>query len=211
MENVRIYEQELDRDFEMAMREAAMFFDEKDKVHSTLRQITQKLNESNVPYAVVGGMAMFLHGYRRFTEDVDLLVTADGLEAVHQRLDGLGYLPPFTGSKQLRDTQNGVRIEFLITGGFPGDGKPKPVAFPDPRSVAIDIHGMKCLPIDKLVELKLASGMSSVLRLKDLGDVVELIRTLKLGEDMAPKLNPYVREKYMELWRAVQEDTTREQ
>src|SRR5688572_12433693 len=118
MSRVRMYEQDLDQDFELALREASMFFDEKDKVHSTLRQITQTLNESNIPYAIVGGMAMFLHGYRRFTEDVDLLVTADNLKRIHEQLEGRGYLPPFTGSKQLRDTQNGVRIEFLVTGGF---------------------------------------------------------------------------------------------
>ena len=74
------------------------------------------------------------HGFRRFTEDVDILVTRDGLKAIHAHLEGLGYVPPFTGSKNLRDTEHGVRIEFLIAGEFPGDGKPKPVAFPGPRA-----------------------------------------------------------------------------
>ena len=75
---------------------------------------------------------MFQHGYRRFTEDVDLLVTREGLKEIHRKLEGLGYLPPFQGSKNLRDTEHGVKIEFLVTGEFPGDGKPKPVAFPAP-------------------------------------------------------------------------------
>ena len=90
-------------------------------------------------------MAMFLHGYRRFTEDVDLLVTREGLTQVHKHLEGLGYLAPFAGSKQLRDTENGVRIEFLVTGEYPGDGKPKPVMFPDPATVSIEIDGVHCL------------------------------------------------------------------
>jgi hypothetical protein len=60
-------------------------------------------------------------------------VTREGLQRVHESLEGRGYLPPFRGSKQLRDTDTGVRIKFLTTGDYPGDGKPKPVAFPQPR------------------------------------------------------------------------------
>ena len=53
----------------------------------------------------------------------------------------MGYTPPFAGSKNLRDTKTGVRIEFIVTGGYPGDGKPKPVSFPDPAKVATEIDG----------------------------------------------------------------------
>ena len=52
-----------------------------------------------------------------------------------------------------------------------------------------------------LVELKIASGMTSTERLKDLSDVQELIKVLNLSKDFAERLNPYVREKYEELWR----------
>ena len=55
-----------------------------------------------------------------------------------------------------------------------------------------------------LIELKLASGMTAPHRLKDLADVLELIRALALAESLAGELNPYVREKYLELWRAAQ-------
>ena len=34
--------------------------------------------------------------------DVDILVTREGLKTIHERLEGLGYVPPFTGSKNLR-------------------------------------------------------------------------------------------------------------
>lgn len=57
---------------------------------------------------------------------------------------------------------------------------------------------------DKLIELKLASGMTAAHRLRDLADVLELIRVLRLPEAMSSELNPYVREKYLELWRAAQ-------
>src|SRR5258708_33450261 len=99
-------------------------------------------------------------GPRRFTKSVDFPATADGLKTIHEKLEGLGYVPPFTGSKQLRDTESGVRIEFLVAGQFPGDGKPKPVAFPDPSEAATRIDGIAYLQLPKLVELKLASGMT---------------------------------------------------
>src|SRR5262245_13604244 len=198
------YEQLLDRDLDWALQEGSMHFEEKSAVHKALQKITRRLEELGVSYAVVGGMAMFLHGYRRFTEDVDLLVTREGLAEVHRRLEGLGYVPPFSGSKQLRDTEDGVRIEFLVTGDYPGDGKPKPVVFPDPAQSSVELKGMRCLALPQLIELKLASGMTSPGRLKDLADVQELIRTLHLKEELADQLNPYVQQKYRELWAAVQ-------
>ena len=110
-----------------------MHFEKERAVHKALRRITRRLDESGIPYAVAGGMALFFHGYRRFTEDVDILVTREGLQTIHAELEGRGYLPPFTGSKNLRDAEFGVRIEFLVAGEYPGDGKPKPVAFPTRR------------------------------------------------------------------------------
>ncbi|HMO25596.1 MAG TPA: hypothetical protein PKB10_04950 [Tepidisphaeraceae bacterium] len=123
-------------------------------------------------------------------------------------MDGLGYLPPFAGSKHLRDTETGVRIEFLVTGGYPGDGKPKPVAFPDPADVAVEIDGARVLSIEKIVELKLASGMTNPGRLKDLADVQELIRFANLDETLADRLNEFVRAKYLELLAATRSDSS---
>jgi len=188
--------------------EAERFFMHTDAVHETLRKITAKLDVLGVPYAVAGGMALVAHGYDRTTVDVDILLTQEGLDQVHAALEGLGYVPPFTGSKHLRDTGTGVRVEFLVAGQFPGDGKPKPVAFPDPRATSTEINGIRYLSLPALLELKLASGMTNAGRLKDLADVQELIRILKLPRDTAQKLNPYVQPKFLELWDALAADPT---
>lgn len=197
------YEERLNSNLRWALQEGSMHFEKESTVHQTLRRITRRLDDLGIPYAVVGGMAMFFHGYRRFTEDVDILVTRAGLDEVHRRLEGLGYVPPFAGSKQLRDTETGVRVEFLVSGDFPGDGKPKPVAFPPPDQVAVEIDGVRCLQLPRLIELKLASGMTNPRRLKDISDVQELIATLDLPEGLVDELHPYVRDKYRELWTAV--------
>jgi hypothetical protein len=201
-----IYEQRLSRDIDWALQEGSTHFEQESAVHQALRKVTHRLQELGIPYALAGGMAMFLHGYRHFTEDVGLLVTREGLAAVHERLEGLGYVPPCAGSKQLRDAENRVRIEFLVTGEYPGDGKPKPVAFPDPTEASIDIEGIHCLALPRLIELKLASGMTNPGRLKDLADVQELIRVLSLPAEFVERLDPFVRAKYTELWTGTRND-----
>jgi len=195
----------MERGGEAAIRAAGRFFMRDDPVHQTLRAITQLLTDLQIPYCVAGGMALVAHGYDRTTVDVDLIVTEESLAAIHQRLDGRGYVPPFSNSKNLRDTETQVRIEFLVTGRFPGDGKPKPVAFPDPAKEGVDIDGIRYVSLTTLLDLKLASGLSAAHRLKDLADAQELMRVLKLPREFKDRLNPYVREKFDELWTAVQQ------
>jgi hypothetical protein len=197
------YEQRLRQERLQGFQEASMHFERESAVHRSLERIVKRLEELGIPYAIAGAMAMFFHGYERFTTDVDILVTPEGLRKIHERLEGLGYVPPFEGSKQLRDTETGVRIEFLTTGDYPGDGKPKPVAFPDPVEAGIQIEGMRFLQLPKLIELKLASGMTNPGRLKDLADVQELMRALKLPLDFVDRLHPFVAGKYRELWQAI--------
>lgn len=182
------------------MSEGSRHFERRSAVFDSLRKVARRLDELRVPYAVVGGMALFQHGLRRFTEDIDILVTKPDLKRIHQALDGLGYLPLHPRSRHLRDTESGVRIEFRITGDYPGDGKVKPVAFPDPRDVALLADGVRYINLANLVELKLASGMTNPGRMRDLADVQELIKVLNLPESFAGQLNPFVREQFRTLW-----------
>lgn len=206
MDSVVPYEQQLNANPRWALLEGSMHFEKESKVHQTLLKVTQRLDALGIPYAVVGGLALFFHGYRRFTEDVDILVTKDDLKTIHEKLEGRGYLPPFEGSKHLRDTDSGVKIEFLTTGEFPGDGKPKPVAFPNPADVRVQGAGAWFLSLPALVELKLASGISNPLRGKDIVDVQELISELKLTEDFASQLNEFVRDKFLDLVRLIRDN-----
>lgn len=133
-------------------------------------------------------------------------MTADGLEKFHAELVGLGYAPAFPGAKKrLRSTIDGVSIEVMTTGEYPGDGKPKPVSIPDPATASTRIDGIRFVTLEKLIELKLASGISAPHRLKDLADVQELIKIRGLDASFADQLDPYVRAKYLELQKAVSE------
>jgi len=202
-------EKRLASDLGAALDEASKYFRGESDVHQTLRRVCRRLEELSIPYAVAGGLAVTAHGLRRVTEDVDIVVDREGLRRIHSELEGLGYVRLFKGSKNLRDVQTGVRVEFLITGGFPGDGRPKPVSFPAPDSVAEAHDGIKYINLPTLIELKLASGISNKNRIKDISDVQELIKVVGLPKEIATQLNPYVRDKYVELWSGVHEGKTR--
>lgn len=190
------------------VRATGAFFMGTDPVHDALRRITQILDEMAIPYALVGAMALNEYGYRRATVDVDLLVTDDSLARFKASWLGRGYVEKFPGSRGVRDTENNVPIDFVITGHYPGDGKPKAVRFPDPAHDAERRYGLALLPIAKLVELKLASGMSSLDRARDLADVVELIRHARLPLELAEQLDASVQATYAEAWHAVDSSTS---
>ena len=173
-------------------------------VNKALQKIARILDDARIPYAVAGALALSQHGYIRATVDVDLLMTREGLAAFKEIALGRGYVERFAGSKGMRDTEHNVTIDVLIAGDFPGDGKPKPVSFPDPAVAGIQGPGARFLKLGTLIELKLASGMSAPHRLKDLSDVLELIRAGKLPRELAVELDASVRAKYDELWVAAQ-------
>jgi hypothetical protein len=173
-------------------------------VQKALEKLARTLDSEGIPYAIIGAMALNEYGYQRTTIDVDVLLTPAGLAALKERRLGRGYLEKFPGSRGLRDPEHGVDIDVVLTGDFPGDGKPKPIAFPDPSVTARRGARVALLPLATLLELKLASGMTAAHRLRDLADVQELIRVQTLPRSLADDLHPYVREKFLELWEAVQ-------
>lgn len=190
--------------FWRGVEHAERFFMGDAGVKKALQKLVRTLDTQGIPYAIIGAMALNEFGYQRATVDVDVLLTAEGLAAFKANNLGRGYVERFPGSRGLRDPEHGVDIDVVLAGSYPGDGQPKPVAFPDPADAAARGASVALLPLPTLIELKLASGMTAPHRLKDLADVLELIRTLKLSVEMSADLNPYVREKYVELWRAGQ-------
>jgi hypothetical protein len=187
-----------------AAAEATRFFMGDADVQRALSRLSKTLDDAGIPYAIAGAMALNAHGYRRVTDDVDVLLTRDGLAKLKSLVLGLGYVEKFPGSKSLRDTENGVAIDVLIAGEYPGDGLPKPVRFPDPSTMPRTAGEPAVVPLATLVELKLASGISAPHRLKDLADVLELVRARALPASFAESLDPSVRPKYVELWAAAQ-------
>jgi hypothetical protein len=103
----------------------------------------------------------------------------------------------------LRDARTGVKTDFLISGQYPGDGKPGPISFPIPSAASKESEGIRFLELVPLIELKLASGRAAH-RGKDLDDVQALIQALLLPHDFADQLHPSVRDSYFLKWEHAQ-------
>lgn len=186
------------------LRRTGEYFMGRSPIHKAVEKIARRLTEMRIPFAIAGALAANAHGHVRTTGDVDLLLTPEGLAAFKERWLRRGWVELFEGSRGMRDTEHDVKIDILLTGGYPGDGKPKPVAFPDPAEVAEERDGLPYLRLDTLLEMKLASGMTAAHRPRDLDDVIQLIKVNRLTPEHAERLNPYVRDKYAELWDAAQ-------
>jgi hypothetical protein len=176
------------------------FFKGESEAHQALYELTARLDADELPYAIVGAFALNEYGHRRVTVGVDLLMREEDLAELKRRHLGKGYAERVPGTGKLLDTELNVHIDVLSTGRFPGDDKPKPIAFPDPTTAAVRGARFSLLPMERFIELKLASGMVAPHRGKDLVDVQELIKSAKLGRDVAERLDPWVRDKFLELW-----------
>lgn len=174
------------------------------EAHQALYKLTALLEADGLPYAIIGAFALLEYGHRRVTVDVDLVMRDEDLQEFKRRHIGRGYAERVRGTGKLLDTEFGVNVDVLSTGRFPGDDKPKPIAFPDPATTAVRGARFALLPMPLYVELKLASGMVAPHRAKDLVDVQELIRSAKLPREVAASLDPWVREKFLELWELAQ-------
>jgi len=184
--------------------EGLAFLAGKGIMQSTLERLAADLEEHGIDYCVIGAVALNQHGYKRFTIDIDLLMSKEGLLRFREELAGRGYRPAFEGAtKRFRAVKENVPIDVVTAGEYPGDGRPKPVQFPEPADASVTIAGVRTLRLEKLIELKLASGMTAPDRVKDLGDVQELIRVLRLDRSFAENLHPYVRERFLELQQGV--------
>jgi len=167
------------------------------------RKLVDILESEGVPYAVIGALALNEYGHRRVTVDVDLVMREEDLQAFKTRWLGRGYSERVPGTGKLLDTEFGVNIDVLSTGRFPGDDKPKPIAFPDPATTAIRGAPFAMLPVERWIELKLASGMVAPHRRKDLADVQDLIRSARMPRELSDALDPWVRGKFLEIWQEV--------
>jgi hypothetical protein len=180
-------------DFWQRLREIDMFFEGRGREHKTMRRLVQNLRKAKIAYAIMGGMAVNAHGQERTTKDVDVLLTSDGFEKfcrhfVPRPYDRVGSRP-----RRFLDRKYGVTFDVLVTGLFPGSGKPGPIAFPDPEDVSETIQTVRVVNLQTLIQLKLAAR-----RHYDFGDVVNLIRVHNLDESFLKKLHPSLHRDFIE-------------
>jgi hypothetical protein len=128
-----------------------------------LEEVTADLDELGLDHVVVGGLAVFHHGFSRFTDDVDIVVDQDKLHRFKEsdkfkvNEDGCG--PDFWSVEHL---SSGVHLDVLVGGGR---------SFPRTSELQRSGNDAKYVSLNDLVVLKSSRG-----ELLDLGDVERLLQ-----------------------------------
>ena len=172
-----------------------------------LAALQARMEQENIPFAVVGALALRQHGYARFTEDIDIVVTPEGLVKIHERLVGRGLVPTAAGlRKKLRDTVNKVNVDVIAAGEHAGSAE-SPVIYPSPEASDFDVRtgGVRYATLEAMIRFKIASGVWGK-RLRDLADVQELIRIHALDASYALQLPIELRAKFAELVQSAAEE-----
>lgn len=170
-------------------------------IAKVLESLRRRLGEEQIPFAVIGAVALQHYGYVRHTEDIDILTTREGLDKIHATLVGRGLFPRAPGlRKGLRETEHDVNIDVVMSGEHAGSHD-SPVVYPPPDSDAfVEVAGLRFPTLEALVAFKIASGVWGR-RGQDLVDVQKLIRSNGLTEAFAEKLPLVLRERFLALLR----------
>lgn len=61
------------------------------KIFDELLRLVDALGAAEIPYAICGGIAVAIHGYPRFTKDIDLIVLRTDTERTKAACAGVGF------------------------------------------------------------------------------------------------------------------------
>src|SRR3954468_16989039 len=136
--------------------EAMLMLDKRGAVMETARTISRVLREHKIRGAVIGGVAVVLHGHVRTTKDVDVLIQQP-LEPLREILTAEGF-----------DLDSAKR-EFLLD-AVPVHLVPQDMVTPSPTQF-IEIEQITTLRLADLISIKLHSGTKNIARAQDLADV----------------------------------------
>lgn len=186
------------KDFDFGLREGDRHFSGKGLVWETARRFIEALRAHRFETVLVGDLAMFLHGYRRATTVVEVIVTRESLEFIRSNPEMLGVSLPFPVANHVRDSATQVDIKMALAGN-PRNRVPPHVFLPRPDDCKTEIEGMPVIQLAPLIEMRLAGSLDDSLHGESV-DVIEMIRVLHLPREMADKLNPIVQAKYVEYW-----------
>lgn len=157
-------------------------------VIETARHISRILSENGVAGAVIGGVSVTLHGHVRATSDVDVYVP-EPLSIVAEHLTRAGFEFDPRNREFLRQQ---VPVHLIS----PAQAVPTPTHF-------TTIDEVKTVSLADLINLKLHSGLSSVLQSQDLADVIALIRVNKLDGRFTSRIHKPLRHDFRRLLQTI--------
>jgi hypothetical protein len=164
--------------------------EELDNPERQLSSIVLDFDECGIDYCIIGSLAVRCHNYVRYGDDVDVLVSKETYPKIGQFFIGNGYSCRPGSDRHLYCEFLGGRIPLdIYVEGEERNG----FLLPDPRASRIKAFSRWYASLPLLITLKI--------RADDLGDVFQMIEENELGEDFAERLEPDVREKFLEILR----------
>jgi hypothetical protein len=145
-------------------------------------EVARRLTE-RIDAPVLGGIAVFLHGYPRTTKDLDFYTPDRRVTDVQLRAAGAEWHPT-----QREHVCDGVRIHTVT----PQD------AGHEVRETSV-IRGIRVVSLADLIAIKLRCGPKNPGRAKDIADVQELIRAVGLDKTFVSKLPKDLRPEFRSL------------
>jgi hypothetical protein len=171
--------------------EALNLMEGRGAILETAREISAALRKAGVSAAVIGGIAVVLHGHWRATKDIDLLVESPPQE-VARVLEGHGFQLDSARRELVRDDIP-VRLVLQEQTGTT-------------LTRTVEIEGILTVPLQDLIAMKLRSGTKNLLRAQDLADAIGLIRHHKLTGEFARFLDKSLRPTFRKLVRSIERE-----
>lgn len=141
------------------------------------------LNDADVRYVVVGGIATILHGYVRATSDIDLVIDLDPTEAEKaiRALTAHGFKPR-APVDPLQFADPAQRAKWLDEKGM----QVFSMARPDSPGISVDLFARHPIPFDELWSRSTLAQLGGLMvRICSLQDLIELKRIAGRPRDLA--------------------------
>ena len=172
--------------------EALLMLDKRGTLLDIAREVSHLMRTAAIPGVVIGGVAVVLHGYVRTTKDVDILLPPP-LEPLADLLTAHGY----TFDRDRREfVKQGVPVQLVL-----------PEQVGELSTAGVEIEGITTVTLADLINMKLRSGSTNLLRAQDLADVIGLIRQHQLPSGFARHLDKALRPTFRRLARQIQRES----
>ena len=173
---------------------------ENESLWKTTTKCHQLMAAARIPHAIMGGVAVCLHGYQRNTVDLDLLIRDHDFDQLRVTLEKEGCV--WDAAKAEFRTASGIAILLLMVGDRAGRDSEARLPDPNDKRACTEIEGLPVLSLAKLIESKIACGLGNLRRThKDYADVVELIDLHHLKSDFGRFLHKSLRPTFRQLVR----------
>jgi len=154
------------------------------------REVSRLIRQHQLAAAVIGGVAVVLHGHVRTTVDVDVFVPSAPEFASLLTANGFQW-----DAERREHVKDGVPVHLVTIAQL---GTP-PANFED-------VDDVRTVTLGDLLSMKLRSGTRNLLRAQDMADVIALIRHHRLDGRFAGRIDAALRPEFKAIVEAVSQE-----